>query len=76
MKNVSDTQCDVHVYVGVSLTLMVRISLQAYTGQLPSPETLKLRKESRSKILKAQGYYLPDPDARRFSPTLERIKYD
>ena len=49
--------------------------MQAYAGQQPTPETLRLRKESRLKILKAQGYYLPDPDAKKASPTLEKIKY-
>ena len=68
MKISSDSSVVIHC-------LYMCIHVQAYTGQLPTPEELRLRKESRSKILKAQGYYLPDPDAKKVSPTLERIRY-
>ena len=57
-----------------ALLMILLFYVQAYTGELPTPETLRMRKESRSKILKAQGYYLPDPDAKKSSPTVERIK--
>ena len=38
--------------------------IQAYSNQLPTPEQLSLRKNYRQRIMKSQGYYIPDPDAR------------
>ncbi len=37
---------------------------QAYAGELPSEELLKMRSEYREKIHKARGYYTPDPDSK------------
>ena len=42
---------------------MNQMLMQAYSNQQPTPEELSSRRERRRRVLRAKGYYLPDPEA-------------
>ncbi len=65
--NSTSAACASRVLAVVDPILPLGIMLacqQAYTGQLPDDEVLKMRGEYRDRIHKARGFYTPDPDSK------------